>query len=167
MEMQLQGHQWSRRAPVWPAAIVAGLAAGAVLMVLELVWAAMLGDRDPWILSRHVAAIVMGREILQATTFDVVVVGVALATHYLLGIFSGLVVGALIAGFHWETSLGMMQAIGAAFGAVIYLVNFHVLTALFPWFSDLRGWATFIGHLVFGMSAALLYWWLSRRTVER
>jgi hypothetical protein len=31
----------------------------------------------------------------------------------------------------------------------------------------LRGWATLVAHLVFGVSAALLYWKLARRGVAR
>ena len=57
----------------------------------------------------------------------------------------------------------MMQIIGAAFGLVIYAVNFYALAPLFPWFADLRGWSALIGHVVFGISAALIYWKLSLR----
>ena len=163
MEMQLHPHYWVRRAPNWGPAVVAGLAAGAILMVLELCWSATLGDGSPWIVSRKVAALVMGQEALQSTAFSLGVITVALVTHYALGIFSGVAIGTLIAGFHWETSLGMMQIIGAAFGLVIYAVNFYALAPLFPWFADLRGWSALIGHVVFGISAALIYWKLSLR----
>ena len=163
MELQVQSHAWVRRAPDWLAAVVAGLAASAVLMVLELIWAATLGDSSPWIVSRKVAALVMGPEVLASASFSVGTVTVALLTHYALGIVSGVVVGVIIAGFHFETSVGMMQLIGALFGALIYLVNFHALSRAFPWFADLRGWATLIGHIAFGMAAALIYWKLSRQ----
>ena len=53
--------------------------------------------------------------------------------------------------------------VGAIFGFVIYIVNFHVLTRVFPWFAESRGMATLLAHLVFGMSAAFLYWRLERR----
>ncbi len=162
MEMQLHPHYWTRRAPDWVAAVVAGFAASAVLMVLELAWAASVGTTGAWGTTRMVAAITMGPEVLQNTGFSVGVATMALLTHYVLGIFSGLVVGILIAGFSWEQSPGVMQAIGAAFGAVIYLVNFHLVSAVFPWFADLRGWSTFVGHLVFGMAATFFYWKLSR-----
>lgn len=166
MEVQMHPHYWVRRAPDWPAAVVSGLAASAVLMVLELCWSATLGDMGPWVVSRKVAAISMGQQVLQSSTFAVDVMTVALLTHYLLGIFSGVVIGILIAGFHWETSLGMMQVIGGVFGAVIYLVNFYALGQAFPWFVELRGWTAWFGHIAFGMSAAVIYWKLSRRKVD-
>lgn len=157
-------HYWAWRAPDWLAAVVAGFAASAVLMVLELAWAASLGNTGPWGTLRRVAALVMGRGVLEATGFSLAVVVCALLIHYALGIFSGVAVGVLISGFNWEQSPGVMQAIGAGFGTVIYLVNFHLLSYLFPWFTDLRGWATFVGHLGFGMAASFLYWKLSRPT---
>jgi hypothetical protein len=132
--------------------------------VLELAWAASLGDTGTWGTMRMVAAIVMGQGVLESAGFSVAVVTVALLIHYVLGLFSGVAVGILISGFNWEQSPGMMQAIGAAFGTVIYLVNFFALSQLFPWFVELRGWSTFVGHLVFGMAASFLYWKLSRPT---
>lgn len=161
MELRLGSHNWVRRAPNWLPAVVAGLVAGATLMVLELLWSVTLGEGGPWVLSRKIAALVMGQQALQAAGFSVGVMVVALLTHYALGIFSGVVIGIIIAGFHYETSLGMMLVIGGAFGLAIYAVNFYALAPLFPWFADLRGWGALIGHLVFGICAALMYWKLS------
>ena len=162
MEQQLRSPIWAARSPDWPAALAAGLAAGATLMVLELFWAASLGDVGPWAVSRKVAAIVLGPAVLQSPDFALGVVALALLIHYLLGVFSGAVVGALIAGFAVEPGLLAIQAIGALFGVIVYAVNFYGLTAIFPWFADLRGIATLIGHLVFGITAALVYWKLHR-----
>jgi hypothetical protein len=162
MELQLHPHYWTRSVPDWKAAAVAGLAAGAVLMVLDLCWPLALDGSSPWATPHKVAAIVMGQQALQSSAFDLGIVATALLIHYTLGIFSGLVIGIVIAGFHYETSLAMVQAIGAMFGVGIYLVNFYFLTALFPWFATLRGWSGLLGHLLFGVSAAMIYWKLSR-----
>ncbi|MEO8280068.1 MAG: hypothetical protein ABI564_10285 [Ideonella sp.] len=162
MELQMQRHAWVWRAPDWKAAVAAGFAASALLMVLELAWSASLGDAGPWETLRKVAALVMGRGVLETAGFSLAVVVAALLVHYALGVFSGIAVGMLISGFNWEQSPGVMQAIGAAFGALIYLVNFHLLSQVFPWVTDLRGWATFVGHLAFGMAASFLYWKLGR-----
>ena len=56
----------------------------------------------------------------------------------------------------------MSLAIGGGFGLLLYFLNFHVLTPVVPWFAEMRGWSTLIGHLVFGMAAALLYLMLAR-----
>jgi len=92
---------------------------------------------------------------------------VALATHYVLGIVFGLVLATVIVGFHYETSAGMLQLFGVVFGAALYLLNFHAMAALFPWFADLRGWATFIAHLVFGLTVVLTYMRLQPRRVDQ
>ena len=169
MELRLYLHQWERRPPDWLAAAVAGFAAGAVLMVLELAWAALAGGDGPWRISQLVAALVLGPGTLQASPshFDAGVVVLALATHYLLGVVFGIALGFILAGFHYDTSLAAMQVIGAIFGVLLYLFNFLALTQLFPWFAELRGWATLVAHLVFGVSAALLYHKLARREVGR
>jgi len=170
MELHLPGRPWFGRTPDWVAAAIAGFAAGAVMMVIEMVWAASTGDFGPWRVAYLVAALVMGPGILHETVpaFHAGVVAVALITHYLLGIVFGLVLGAILARLHSAGRGGLMQeTIGALFGAALYLLNFHGLSHLFPWFQELRGWATFIAHLVFGISAALLYWKLERsRTGE-
>lgn len=167
MEHRLYLHRWERRAPDWLAAAVAGFAAGAVLMVLELAWAALSNSNGPWRISQLVAALVLGPGSLQVSPyhFDTGVAVLALFTHYVLGVAFGLVLGFILAGFHYDTSLLAVPLIGAAFGALLYLFNFIALTQWFSWFAELRGWATFVSHLVFGVSAALLYWKLARRGV--
>ncbi len=168
MELELHTHRWARSRPDWAAAAVAGFAAGAILMVIELVWAATMSSTGAWRTPQLVAALVLGPDTLQASgySFSVRIVALALAIHYALGIAFGLVLGYVIAGFHWETSVPVMQLFGTGVGALLYLFNFHVLTQLTPWFAELRGWPTFIAHIVFGVSTALLYWKLARRGVN-
>lgn len=164
MELEMHSAHGARHAPDWQVAAVAGFAAGAVLMVLELFWAAALGNEGPWRISHLVAALVMGPGILQATapSFDLAVVSVALVTHYVLGIVFGLALGYIIAGLRREATAGRAEWIGALFGVALYVINFYGLAQLFPWFVELRGWSTLIAHLVFGLTAALLYWKLAR-----
>jgi ribose/xylose/arabinose/galactoside ABC-type transport system permease subunit len=165
MELRLHLHHWEHREPDWAAAAVAGFAAGAVLMVLELTWAAFAGSDGPWRISRLVAALTLGPQTLQTAphAFDAGIVAVALLTHYALGIAFGMALGFIIAGFHYDDSVVVMLLIGAAFGALLYLIDFHVLTRALPWFAELRGWSTLLAHLVFGTVTALLYWKLARR----
>lgn len=164
MDLPIHAPAWARaRSTDWAAAAVAGFAAGAVLMLLELVWAASTNVLDgPWRVSSLVAALAMGPMALENTGPSFGVLAVALVTHYVLGVVFGLVLGFLIGRLHYEQSAGMMQVLGALFGAVLYVFNFHLMTQFFPWFVELRGWATLIAHLVFGMTASLLYWKLAR-----
>ena len=88
---------------------------------------------------------------------------VALATHYALGIFSGFALAWILAVMHRFGQFGVAEAVGAAFGAGIYLVNFHLLTSIAPWFAELRGWGTFILHIIFGLLTVVFYTLMSRR----
>jgi hypothetical protein len=157
MELHTDSHRWVHRSPDWPAAAVAGLAAGAVLMVLELVWAILIVGTNPWLTSHMVAAIVVGPDALQVRDFSVPLIAIALATHYVLGTLFGLVLAVLIAPFRLDSSAGMVLLAGAAFGLALYLLNFYGMVALFPWFADLRGGAALLAHLIFGMTAAVIY----------
>lgn len=162
MELHMHSHHWERRLPDWPAAAVSGFAAGAVVMVLELLWSTLIMDASPWTTSRMIAAIVLGPDTMQATGFSVGVVALALATHYVLGIVFGLVLASIIAPFHFDSSIGMVLLTGAVFGLAIYLFNFFGMVRFFSWFAEMRGLATLVTHLIFGMSAAILYWKLER-----
>jgi hypothetical protein len=163
MELHMHSHHLEARSPDWPAAAVAGFVAGAILMVLELLWSLMTPGASPWAMSHKIAAIVLGPGALQSSDFSVGVVAIALLTHYLLGIVFGLVLAAIIAPFHFDSSAGMLILVGAVFGALIYLFDFYGMARMFRWFSDMRSWETFVAHLVFGIAAALMYWQLERR----
>ena len=136
-------------------------------MVLELNWAAVAGN-DGRGASRGWSPRCAGPGTLQGSqnSFDAGVVTIALLTHYVLGVVFGTVLAFIIAGFHYETSVLVMQLIGAAFGVLLYLFNFHAVTQVFPWFAELRGWPTLVAHLAFGIAAALLYRQLARRVAD-
>jgi hypothetical protein len=165
MELQLHLHHWERREPDWSAAAVSGFAAGAVLMVLELLWVTIMSGAGPWRISELVAALVLGSDSLRSSagSFSVLIVAVALATHYTLGVVFGMVLGFISAGFHYDTGPGALAIVGVAFGALLYLFSFHGATHVFWWLAELRGWTTLVAHLIFGVTASLLYWKLARR----
>ncbi len=161
MDLHMHSYRW-QHLPDWPAAAVAGFAAGAVLMVLELFWSAFVSGVSPWVSSHMIAAIVMGPGTLQSSDFSIPVVAVALGAHYLLGIVFGLVLGAIIALLPQDLNVGMVSLTGAVFGVVLYLLNFYGMVNFFPWFIEWRGALTLVTHLIFGVTAALLYWKLDR-----
>jgi hypothetical protein len=53
--------------------------------------------------------------------------------------------------------------LGLLCGVLLYVVNFHVLTALFPWFTVERDAATHLANALFGGLAAYVYKTLERR----
>ncbi|MED5622329.1 hypothetical protein [Ideonella sp. BN130291] len=167
LSARLQSHHWARRAPDWLAAGVAGFVAGAVLMTLELAWAALSPDTSVWYGSHQVAAIALGRDALQSNAFSWGIVATALAIHYLLGITFGLLLAAIIAPFHLDSSWHAVLSAGALFGAVLYGINFYGMSQVFGWFAEMRGAGTFCAHLVFGMVAAAAYRQLERPVAKR
>ena len=66
MQLHMHSHQWEHRLPDWPAAAVSGFVAGAVLMVLELLWTTNVIGSSSWSTSHKIAAIVMGQDALQS-----------------------------------------------------------------------------------------------------
>lgn len=165
MELHMHTHRWVQRSPDWTVAAVAGFAAGAVLMVLELLWSTIIMGSSPWETSHMVAAIVMGQDALQSTDFNLMIVAVALITHYVLGIAFALILSAMIVSFRFDSSIGMVLLGGAVFGVVMYLFNFYGMVRFFSWFAEMRGWATVVAHVIFGMLVAAMYWKLEQ--VER
>jgi hypothetical protein len=166
MDTFLGRRSWHWRAVDWVAAAVSGFAAGAVLMVLDLIWSAIFNPDGPWRTSHMIALIFSGApaESLQAGgyQFGLGAVSLALLIHYALGIVFGLVMATILVQLRLDTEPLKALMAGAFMGWLLYLVNFGMLTAFFPWLADLRGAATVAAHLVFGCVAAVLYWRLNR-----
>lgn len=157
MDLHLNRHHMHMRMPHWPAAIASGIVAGAALMVLELLWSTTTLGNSPWQISHKIAAITMGSGVANGTEFSVLVVGVALITHYVLGVLFAAVLALIVESMHIAENVGAVLFAGALFGLLLYVFNFYVMSGLFPWFAELRSWAAVMGHLLFGMIAAGMY----------
>ncbi|WP_429318414.1 hypothetical protein [Paraburkholderia sp. GAS448] len=163
MERHMHSHQFTRRMPDWRAVVIAGCVAGAVFLVLELlgIWFA---GQSPWGAPRMIAAIAVGRGVLtQPPTFEVGIVLVALAVHFVLSVIFTLILAVIIAPFSFDSSMGMASLAGAVFGATVYLVNFYGMSHVFPWVADARSWVSFVSHIAFGLIAADTYLRLERK----
>lgn len=165
MELHVHSHHYVRRTPDWSAAAVSGLAAGALLLVAELFWSTMVSGTNPWPMTRMIAAIVMGPDVLQSPMFSLGTTAAALVIHFVLGAVLGMILAAIVAPFQLDSSIGMAMLVGAVFGAIVYFVNFYGMTRFFDWFAAERGWHTFLAHLLFGVCAALAYWKLESKDV--
>ena len=162
MELHLGSHHWEARMPDWPAAAVSGFIAGALLMMLELLWS-VTGGENPWIVTHKIAGIVLGYDVAHAVDLSVGIIALALVIHYVLGIVFACILAFIISALHVEDSPGMALTLGALFGMVLYFFSFYVMTRAYPWFVDMRGLETFIGHVIFGMVAGLTYWRMKRQ----
>jgi len=142
------------------AGIVAGTAATAAEILLWWTTGAPLPDtlvRD----ARLAAAIVMSERALAATPpFEWSVMTAATVVHFGLSIVYAIALAGIIG------RLGVAAAIatGAAFGALLYVINMYGFTFVFPWFLATRDWITFSAHLVFGATAGGVYAVLRRRS---
>jgi len=141
----------------WRSAALAGIAAGVVATVAQVVLWWALSEPLPAILfrdARLTAAIVMGTGVLPPpATFDGSVMLIATLVHFALSIAYGLALSILIA--RMSTALALLA--GAAFGACLYAINMYGFTLVFPWFVAARDWITAVTHVVFGVVAAVVY----------
>lgn len=143
-----------RRATDMPAAILAGIVAGLVFLVVEMLLVPMLLGGSAWGPPRMIAAIVLGQEVLPPpATFDGFILMTAVAFHLVLSVLYA-VVFALVART-WST--GMALVAGIVYGLLIYAVNFYGMTAMFPWFAEARNYVSILAHALFGAVLAIVY----------
>ncbi len=148
----------ARSGPNWKAAVLAGLIAAVVFMMMEMALVAATGG-SPWGPPRMIAAMVLGKEALPPpATFDPMIMMVAMGIHGVLSVLLALLF--VLAASRLNLVLSLV--LGAVFGLVIYLVNFHGFTALFPWFAMARGAVSIMSHIMFGVVLALAYKLMAR-----
>ena len=63
MELGERSLPLERRTPDWAVGLVAGLAAGAVLMVLDLLWSTVVEGGGPWRTSHMIAPVFTGASL--------------------------------------------------------------------------------------------------------
>lgn len=145
----------------WKAAVYAGLIAGVVFLVMEMVMVWLFMGESPWAPPRMIAAMVLGQDVLPPpATFDVGIVLVAMVIHFVLAIIYGLILALIV----HRMSLGTAIVVGAAFGLALYLINFYpIAAALFPWFAMARNWVSIVSHIAFGAVLGWAYITLAKR----
>lgn len=144
------------------AAILAGIVAGLVFMMLEMALVMMFKGQSQWGPPRMMAAIVMGPKVLPPpATFDMAIMMVAMMIHLMLSIVLGLMIGWAIS--NWRMDLLVSVVVGAVFGLLIYYVDFYLFTAMFPWFAMSRGAMTAFSHGMFGLVLGFIYRGLAKR----
>jgi hypothetical protein len=149
----------------WRAAIWAGLAAGVVFMMLEMILVQLFEPMSMWAPPRMIAAMVMGQGALPPPdTFSAGIVMVAMLIHFPLSVVYAFILAWVVS--RWE--LGLIAAIiaGTVFGLLLYIVNFYGFTALFPWFADARGWIAIFAHAMFGLVLGAVYQPLAARSPD-
>jgi len=148
-------HTFARKLEVthWGKAVEAAFIAGAVFLIMQMLLLALFEGQSPMEPARRIAAIVMGREVLWQTGFDIWVLIAALLVNFGLATLFAWILTPIVAEMRRPWAL----ATGAAFGLVLYVVNFHLMTGAFPWFRASRDWITVLNHLIFGIVLAWSY----------
>ena len=132
--------------------LIAGIGAGilATLVQLALWWLTGMPLAETLFRdARLTAAMAMGTGVLPPPStlrWDILLV--ATLIHFALSIAYAVIPACLFG--HLRSGSNLLA--GAIFGLIIYLVNLHGFTMLFPWFAVTRGWITLVAHLVFGIA---------------
>lgn len=147
------------------AAIIAGLAGGAVFLALEMILVPLFTEDNAWFPVRMIASLIMGKDVLLSallygiTTpgvpaiYNIGVLAIALVLHFTIAVVFSVAIGALCRG----RNMGMALGIGAACGLAIYLINFYGFTGIFPWFEMGRNIVGIVAHLAFGVVTAYTF----------
>lgn len=149
-----------RRRADWSAALRAGLGAG-VAMAVWLV-ARLAGD-SLWAQARRTAALILGPGVLPPpATYEPAIVLAAMVVHAFLSAVFALPLADAV--YRLERRAAM--PLGALYGGVLYALNFHAFTLLFPWFAADRGGTVLVAHLLYGLAVAFFYDRLERSAIR-
>lgn len=135
-------------------AVWAGIISGLIFMMLEMILVPMFLGGSPWGPPRMIAAIILGKEVLPPpANFDFGVVMGAVMLHLVLSVIYAIILSLIVN----RMSFWVAILVGAVFGYMLYLVNFYVMTGIFPWFANARNWVSVFSHISFGIGAAWAY----------
>jgi hypothetical protein len=134
----------------WKAATGAGLIAGAIFMMVEMLMVMVFMGESPWGPPRMIAAMIMGEDVLPPPgSFDMGIVMTAMMIHFALSVVYGLLFGWIV---HRLSGVNA-TLIGAVFGLAIYFINFYLIApVMFPWFTMAQNWVSLVAHLIFGLA---------------
>lgn len=141
------------RLPRWAVVLCAGIAAGTVATLVQvLLWLALGADFPAVLLrdARLTAALVLGAGVLPPpASFDGWIWLVATAIHFALSAAYAALLRPL------ALRLGRSAALlsGAVSGVVLYGINLYGFTGLFPWMVAARGASAAAAHIAFGVTA--------------
>jgi hypothetical protein len=164
MQKHVEAAHAGERRPIvdWRAAIIAGILAGFVFLLVNM-WLSSKYLGNAWVPLQLPAAMVLGPKVLPpATGMETQAFGVGLPVHLILSVaFACLVAFCL---HRWGILVGVIG--GALFGLALYAINYYGLSGVFPWFGSMRSSLMAISHLVFGAVAGGVYELLERERFE-
>ena len=132
------------------AGVFAGLAAGCVYLLAQVVLAGVLGSGDAWLPLERIAAMLLGEDALYSRGFDVNLAGIGLLLHFAVSMVYGRLIDAVVR----DSPAGRATLLGAATGVALYAIAFGIVAPVaFPWFEGSPGLITAFDHVLFGAVA--------------
>jgi uncharacterized membrane protein YagU involved in acid resistance len=149
--------------PFTRSAIVAGLIAGIIYMLLQMSLPHFLEGKGVWQLPNNIAAIGYGPGVVSSKMPSAGPMLIFLILHFLVSILFAMIVGLFARGATTLVKIGT----GIAAGALLYYASFYVGTYIFSWFANFRGWTCLADHLIFGIITALIYDIMYQKAMKR
>lgn len=140
-----------QRNVTWRAIPIAGLVAGTVFLLINVIFTPLLLQVNPSVVLRYMGGLVLGQGVLTGTSMTPIIVGVIV--HYALSLLFALVIAIVVHRF------GLLVGIvgGAILGLALYGINLYTMTVLFKWFFAINSPVLLVSHIVFGAVAGGVY----------
>ncbi|MFP4323912.1 MAG: hypothetical protein ACLFTK_15765 [Anaerolineales bacterium] len=135
----------------WRAIPVAGLLAGTVFLLTNLLLSWLVFDIQPGLFLRYVASLALGSDVLTTSGEGAWIAG--LGVHYALSLLFALVIAIVI--HRWGLWVGIIG--GGVLGLAIYAINLYTMTLLFDWFFAINSTVLAASHALFGAVAGGTY----------
>lgn len=154
----MQTETLSPRSADWRAAMIAGVIAGLVFLLVNMALAGqLLGNAQ--LPLQLAAALLLGPEVMPpAVGLDGSVFMTGFGVHLVLAVaFTCLIAFCL---HRWGIWVGILG--GALFGLALYAINYYFVADFIAGFAALRSWLMAASHVIFGAVAGGLYEFLER-----
>lgn len=140
------------------AIVVAALAGGAAWVLVEVLGRALEHHKNPFDTFVWISSLLLGDSVLAAPSPAAFVV-LGLVLHAMLSLVYGLLLCLSVR--HLSSQRALIW--GFVFALALYIVNYHLLTPLFPVFRAARGGVAILAHLAFGFFVVVTM--LARRPI--
>jgi hypothetical protein len=135
----------------WRAVLIAGVAAGTVFLLVNVIFTPLLLGVDATIVLRYMASLVLGSGVLTGDNAATLLVG--LVVSYVLAFVYTLIIAIVV--HRWGLIVGLVG--GAILGLAFYGINLYLLTLLFEWFYAINNNVLLFSHVLFGITAGGVY----------
>lgn len=140
-----------RRNVTWKAIPIAGLVAGTVFLLINMIFNPIVLGIDALFILRYFAALILGADALTDAGELIIVVGILV--HYALSLLFAVVIAIII--HRWGLWVGIIG--GAILGLSLYAINLYTMTVFFPWFFAINNTILAVSHVLFGAVAGGVY----------